>query len=108
MSELPKLIEWSNSKPGKIANPEKAEYMARVEDKWRSSIANLVRTAVEDPELRESAMAAAKYQAVVFGPSSVEAAGKVWDEFYHPVLPPTLEKSLKDRSYATGSRQYLE
>jgi hypothetical protein len=107
MKEQLALIEWSNKTPEKIKNIEKAEYMARVEDKWRDSISSLIFTATHDSENRENALRAAKLQALVFGPAAVEAAGKVWEDFNNPALPPPLNESLQNGSYATGSRQFL-
>jgi hypothetical protein len=98
-------IEWSTRTPGLIEDPVKAEYMARVEDRWRTSIAKLVDFACRNPEAREAALKAAEYQAVAFGPAAVEAAGRAWDDYHKPFSPPSLEASLKSPTYATGDRQ---
>lgn len=101
-------IRWVNKTLEVIENPLKAEYMARIEDRWRTSIHQLVTTAMENPSLQVPALEFAQMQSYVFGPESVEAAGKAWDEFHNPVLPTSLDNYLQHGRYAVGERQFVE
>jgi hypothetical protein len=110
MTEQVESVEWVNKTKEKIENPQKAEYMARVEDLWRTSLARLVEFAAETdfPEVRQRALTAARFQAQSFGPSAVEAAGQAWNEYRQPTCPPTLEASLHNPMYAAGGPEVID